>query len=134
MTQVTVHADAAETRVVVPATNTDIVISDALGRRLTIREPDVLQESRLVRALGDAAMNTAWMMSFAMPAAMVTQIDAETVPFPMSERQIEAAVQRLGRPGLMAVMRHIQSLAEASEQEAAIKKSAGTLDSDPPAG
>lgn len=84
------------------------IITDAKGRKLRIREPDILTESRLVRSLGDAASNVAYMYGYVFPAAMVVEIDGQPMPFPMTEREIDAAIQQIGRHGLLAVMKHAE--------------------------
>lgn len=94
----------------------DDVVIDAKGRRLRIKEPDILQESRMVKAMGDAAANFAYMTSYVHTAAMVVEIDGEPMPFPMSERQVDAAIVRLGREGLMAVMAFLTKKAEQMEK------------------
>jgi hypothetical protein len=112
------------------------VVIDAKGRRLTIREPDLLQESRLVRALGEAAGNTNYVMLYCLPAAMVVKIDDDDMVFPTNQMQVEAAIQAVGREGMTAVMEHLTSAAKQKQEvdEDATKKSAGTRASAKPAG
>lgn len=119
--KVTMHETPAE----IPAMPTDgVEIVDSLGRKLKIKDPAILQESRLVRALGgDASMNSGYMMGYVMPAAMVVEIDGIPVNFPVTEAQLEASIQRIGREGLAAVMNHFTEKAQAAaDRAAAIKK------------
>jgi len=67
------------------------VITDNTGRRLTIQQPSILWESRLVRAMGDAAMNAAYMTGYALPAAMVVDIDGNGVPFPVTQATVPSS-------------------------------------------
>lgn len=99
-------------------------VTDSLGRKLTIKEPDILQEARLSRVVGaDASTNIGYMLGYVMPAAMVTAIDGDDLIFPMTEREIDAAIKRLGRPGIGAVMAHLTSKGKNTEAEnAEIKK------------
>lgn len=101
-------------------------IKDKLGRILTIQEPSILQESRLVRTLGETASNAAYMTAYALPAIMVTAINDDEVFFPANQLQVDALIQRLGREGMGAVMDHIITSAEANtagaEVGATIKK------------
>ena len=90
----------------------DVVVKDSLGRSLSIREPSVLDESRLARLMGDSSTNIGYMLGYVTPAAMVIAIDGEPQPFPRTERQMDAAIQRLGREGIGAVMAHLTRQAE----------------------
>lgn len=101
----------------VAASDGSYVITDSKGRKLKIVEPDILSESRLVRALGDASSNAAYMSSYVLPAAMVVEIDGTPVPFPMTEREVDAAIQSLGRHGLIALMNHFVAVAKKSNSE-----------------
>jgi hypothetical protein len=94
-------------------------IIDSLGRKLKIKEPGILQESRLVRAMGgEASMNNGYMMGYVMPAAMVVEINGDPQPFPATEMQVDAAIQLLGREGLAAVMAHFVEQAAAAKARA----------------
>jgi hypothetical protein len=92
-------------------------IPDSKGRRLTLRDPDILSESRLVRSLGEAASNTAYMYAYVLPAASVIAIDGQPMPFPMGEREVDAAIQRIGRHGLHAIMLHAEKQAKAAQEK-----------------
>jgi hypothetical protein len=82
----------------------DNVVIDSLGRRLVIKDPDFLTESRIIRALGDASVNTGYVLGYVMPAIRVVQIDQVEVPYPSTIQQVEAAIGRLGREGTAAVL------------------------------
>lgn len=101
----------------------DPTVVDARGRRLSIREPDILQESRLVRLMGDSSMNAAYMHGYVMPAVMVASIDGVAMPFPSTVLEVEAAIQVLGRDGMESVMSHVIANAKAGGGEAeSVKK------------
>ena len=101
-----------------PVAKPDPVVVDDKGRRLSVREPDILQESRLVRLMGDAAMNAAYMNGYVMPAVMVSAIDGVAMPFPSTVLEVEAAIQVLGRGGMEAVMSHVIVSAKAGGGDA----------------
>ncbi|MDE1139975.1 MAG: hypothetical protein PW999_10030 [Paraburkholderia tropica] len=82
----------------------DNVVQDSKGRRLVIEDPDFLTESRIMRALGDASINTGYVLGYVMPAIRVVQIDDIKLPYPSTPQQIEAAIARLGREGTAAVL------------------------------
>lgn len=101
-------------------------ITDKMGRTLTIKDPTIMQESRLVRVLGEAASNAAYMTAYALPAVMVVDIDGEEFPFPHNQVTLDYLIQQLGREGMGAVMDHLIATAEAAkaagEAAATIKK------------
>jgi hypothetical protein len=101
-----------------PTPKADPVVVDDKGRRLSIREPDILQESRLVRLMGDSSMNAAYMHGYVMPAVMVSAIDGVLMPFPSTVLEVEAAIQVLGRGGMEAVMAHVIASAKAGGGDA----------------
>jgi hypothetical protein len=79
------------------------VVTDALGRRLTLRRMTALDKLRMFKAAGPLlTQNAAW-MGLALLAASVTAIDDVPVPAPATEPQIEALVARLGDEGIAAV-------------------------------
>jgi hypothetical protein len=107
-----------------PGAGDDEVIVDSLGRKLVIKEPEILQESRLARVLGgDTSINAGYMMGYVVPACMVTSIDGQPLVFPMSQGEVDIAITRLGRAGLGAVMSHlIQQAKDAQSRAEEIKK------------
>jgi hypothetical protein len=93
------------------------VVIDTKGRRLKIERLDFLTESRVMRALGDAAGNPHYVLAYVMPAVSVTQIDDLILASPRDLPQIEAAIQRLGREGAQAVLQFYEKQAEANTVE-----------------
>jgi hypothetical protein len=81
----------------------ETVITDAAGRRLTLRRVGVLETLRLYKALGPELSNNAPYLSAARIAASVQMIDDVPVPFPTSESALEALLQRLDEDGVVAV-------------------------------
>lgn len=101
-----------------------MTVTDARGRVLKLRKLDIISESRLVRMLGqDAVTNTVYMNGYVLPSVMVSKIDDEEVFLPMSEREMEALIQRLDNDGIEAVLNHLKTTVEGqSELEANLKK------------
>lgn len=96
-----------------------VEITDALGRKLKIKPIDVLYESQLARMFGaEAATNPTYMMGFVYPAASVCEIDGVPCPRPTSQKEIDDAIQRLGREGFAAFMQHLQAELEQVKQMA----------------
>lgn len=106
MAKLTVKPDGAEAAVEAPAivALAGGVVTDAKGRRITLRELDFLEESRLVRMLGsDASMNAMYMKGYVIPAACVAAIDGVAYEVPATAKEVEASIKRLGRDGFTAI-------------------------------
>jgi hypothetical protein len=132
MTKVTIHESPEATK---PAADKPDVVVDAKGRRLTIQQPSLVNESRLYRIVGDAASNGVYMNAYVLPTAMVIKIDDDPCSFPVNQIQLDAAMNRIGRDGMDAVHKHMIARVEEREGEAqAIKKSSSTESTDLPAG
>jgi len=87
-----------------------IVLTDVRGRKLKIKPIDVLYESQLTRMFGtEAAANLPYMMGFVYPAASVCEIDGVAYPRPTSQKEVDEAIERLGREGFAAFLQHMQS-------------------------
>lgn len=104
-----------------PAPVSDSLVTDSKGRVLKVAEPDVLAESRLMRMVGpEAALNPAYMRLYVIPAVSVVEIDGEEMGFPLTQREVDAAISRLGHHGIDAVVTHISAKRKADE-DAAVK-------------
>jgi hypothetical protein len=114
---------AAEVGAAPKAPIVDEVIVDSLGRKLTVREPGILDESRLMRLLGEAATNTAYVLCYVMPVAMITSIDDLKTFLPSSQLELDARIETVGRAGIAAVMKHLE--AKTGGEQDAVKNSAG---------
>lgn len=121
-TKVTVNPHgAAPTEDQAPGANPDLasnMVIDTRGRRLVVEEPDFLTESRVMRAIGEASSNQHYVLAYVMPAVMVVEIDGVRVPPPVTNQQVEAAITRVGREGMMAVLGHIEKKAKAASEAA----------------
>jgi hypothetical protein len=81
-----------------------VVLTDGSGRKITLVKPSVLAEFRLVKIMGpELAANTTYMQMI-LPLIYVQSINDEAVPFPQSDRNVEALITRLGEDGIAAVM------------------------------
>ncbi|MBU9203130.1 hypothetical protein KTD31_17375 [Burkholderia multivorans] len=118
--KVTINKPGAAPAAQAPAADAlpENVVVDPRGRRLVLREPDFLTESRIMRALGDAASNTSYVLAYVMPAVQVVEIDGAMLPPPTTLEQIEAAIARLGRDGTTAVLEHVTGKAKAARESA----------------
>ncbi len=78
-------------------------VTDAHGRRLTIRNLTTLDQLRLFKAAGPEASNNLRYLSLAALAFAVQAIDGVPTPQPVNETQIEMLVQQIGDAGMRAI-------------------------------
>ncbi|MGC8703724.1 MAG: hypothetical protein ACP5RV_12465, partial [Thiomonas sp.] len=91
----------------VQAKPADVEVTDALGRVLTLRRPNVLAQYQLVKMLGaDVASNQVY-LSMVMPLLYLQKIDGEAANF-ANVREMEAMIQRLDEEKMEALNRGIQ--------------------------
>jgi hypothetical protein len=85
----------------------DVQVTDARGRVLTLRKPNVLAQYQLVRMLGADASSNQTYLSMVMPLLYLQSIDGEVVNF-SNQRELDAAIQKLDEEGLEALAKGIQ--------------------------
>ncbi|MFI5025006.1 MAG: hypothetical protein ACHQRJ_25580 [Alphaproteobacteria bacterium] len=100
-----------------PATPEQTKITDALGRTLTLRELDVLEEQDLIGMVGEPLCLNRLYMARALEACSVAAIDGNPVAFPLTKAELRACFKRLRRDGLEAVMLNGMSEREKREKE-----------------
>ena len=84
----------------------EVILTDAKGRKITLKKPGILAQYRIVDMLGDSAQNQAY-MRMVLPLIYVSAIDGEYAPLPATKLQLEALIQGLGEEGVDAVMKGI---------------------------
>ena len=84
------------------ARQSEVAVTDALGRTLKIRRLKPSERSRLSLALGAAAVDQVFFGNAFLSAA-VTEIDGERIIRPSSKLEAEALMDRLDDEGLEAV-------------------------------
>lgn len=83
------------------------------GKLITLAKPGALAQFRLVKLMGQTAQNTAYMQMI-LPLIYVIEIDdangegPQAVPFPASEREVEALIMRLDEEGVTSVAMGVQ--------------------------
>ena len=104
---------------------TEAVITDAKGRSIKLKQPNVLAQYQLVEVLGAVAGNSHY-MAMATPLTYVAAIDGELIARPKTKREFEALVQQLDNEGLLAVLEGIQAnfgSPSAADQDQELKNS-----------
>lgn len=77
------------------------IVTDELGRKISIRKPPMLTQYRVIEMLGT---NSEMYASMCMPLAYITGIDDDNTVGFTTKREMEALIQRLGDEGVQAVM------------------------------
>ena len=94
------------------------VLTDTLGRKLTLRKLTVLDQARMMRAIGPVQASNDPYRTLVQLAFMVTDIDGVPVPFPTNEAQIDAAIGRLKDEGYLALGAYFKSEVDKAQAEA----------------
>lgn len=98
------------------------IVTDAKGRKITTRKFNVLDQVKLLRAIGAEQSNNQPYVQIVMMAASVSDIDGVPCPVPTNERTIDAAIARIGDDGFAALMvdmrRQVDALEAAAEAAA----------------
>ncbi|MBV9984504.1 hypothetical protein [Bradyrhizobium sp.] len=121
--RVTVHHDDSTAEVPKAAKTAKLPpgsARDRKGRVVRVVPLDPLQSFRLFKMLGPAG-DTIGARSIASVAAAVRQIDGEELPFPNTEREIEAVLQLLGTAGYEAASQAISEFEQTQANIEAIK-------------
>jgi hypothetical protein len=110
------------------------VLTDAKGRKLTLRKLTVLDQARMLRAIGSRDPKQAQNQPYVQLvecACMVEAIDGVPVVMPNNEAQIDALLGKLGDEGTAVLFAHrtaeIQRVMK--EAEAALEGGGGAPDS-----
>lgn len=94
-------------------------VSDATGRKITYRRLGILEQARILKAIGPAqSENGPYVRLATMAAAVVSIDDIPAPPMPINDRQIEAAISSLGDDGFIAVSLEMNRQAEAAIEAA----------------
>ena len=88
---------------IVAAAQEPLTVTDAHGRRLTLRPLDAVGKLRLFKAVGPTLAQNEPYLGMALLASSVVSIDDVPCPAVISEAVIENAVRQLGEAGLAAV-------------------------------
>lgn len=118
--QAKITINSAPSDQVTAAAQTEFVVTDAKGRGITLKKPNLLAQFRLVQVIGETARNSAY-MSMVSPLTYVVAIDSDPTLLPQSPRELDALIQRLDEHGYMAVIegitKHFGGSAESKEGE-----------------
>lgn len=99
------------------------VVTDAQGRKITLRKITVLDQVKMLRAIGPRQAENQPYFQLVECACMADMIDGVPLLMPANEAQIDAAISRLGDDGMAAIMVHrmedLQATMKAAEDAAA---------------
>lgn len=105
---------------IIEAASTSRTVTDAAGRRITVRRMTALDKLRLFKAAGPELANNDRWLAMAMLAPAVIAVDDIPLPLPVSETLIEAAVAKLGDQGIEAVAAAIHGSGKSDAEQRAI--------------
>jgi hypothetical protein len=88
----------------------EATIVDSRGRLLKIKRLSAIDKVRLFKAAGAVLSENRVLGGYYSTACSVTEIDGMPVPFPSTELQLDALVQRLDEDGLEAAVRALVGL------------------------
>lgn len=96
------------------------VLTDARGRKITIRKINVLDQVKLLRAIGPTQSSNQPYVQIVMMVASVADIDGVPLAMPTNETHIDALVRRIGDEGFavlqVKIERDLAELNAAAEQ------------------
>jgi len=120
MTTVTLTPSAQ----IIKASAKEVVVDDALGRKITLRKPNPLANLDFAKAAGSSELNVLYLAEVAH-LKFVAAIDGDSVPTPSTEPQLRALYQRLGDEGNEAAQRGVAAnfSGQAPAVEAEVKNS-----------
>lgn len=110
------------------------IITDARGRKLTLRKINVLDQVKLLRAIGPAQATNRPYVEIVTMSASVSDIDGVPMMIPTNERQIDACIERIGDEGfaiLMVQMQREVAVIEAAAEAALTAAEAGEAPPNP---
>ncbi|MBB3175396.1 hypothetical protein FHR90_003251 [Endobacter medicaginis] len=93
-------------RSIIASANETVELKTPSGRRLTYKKLSVLDQIRLMRAMGEHSSNQMYALSVQVAASIVA-IDGRPLPFPTSEKGIDSAISRLGDEGYATAQAHV---------------------------
>ncbi len=101
------------------------VITDASGRKITMRKLNVLDQVKLLRAIGPEQSRNQPYVELVFMSASVADIDGVPMMLPANERVIDANILRIGDEGFAALqvsvlkaVREIEAAAEVAADNA----------------
>lgn len=105
---------------VTPTQTAEVTVTDARGRVLALKRPNVLAQFGLVEMLGAAAENRV-LLSMTTPMLYLQSIDGEAANF-ANRRELDAVIQRLDEDGFRALSDGIAEHFTATADERAVAK------------
>ena len=85
-------------------------VRDELGRVIRGRALSVLDQARMFKAIGSVHSDNSAYVRLAMIAFSVSHIDGAPVSTPVNESGVDAAINRLGDEGYVAVQAMVESM------------------------
>jgi hypothetical protein len=94
------------------------VLTDAKGRKLTLRTLTLLEQTRVLRAIGPAQASNEPYVQTVIAMCMIADIDGVPVLLPTNERQIDGMLDRIGNEAGVAMNVHLRKMQADAEKAA----------------
>lgn len=95
--------------------NAEITVTDDIGRKITLRRPNMLAEANFKLACGDASSNAAFMNDYII-LPWIASIDGEKIIPPVTLTEIKSLIQRLDFEGYNAAIKGFVELIKQDKQ------------------
>jgi hypothetical protein len=92
------------------------ILTDARGRKIRLKQADILDEFDLMGALGTESSNPIYYM-YAQIVLHIATIDDQVMEAPKTKGEFRAAIKRIDRDGMEAYNKFLLSLEETSQTE-----------------
>ncbi len=89
---------------IVAGASQSVELTDARGRKITVRRLGVLDQARMLKAIGGEQSGNEAFVRIATAACMVSHVDGVLFPMPRTEAEVEAAIGRMGDEGYLSVI------------------------------
>ena len=107
------------------------VLTDARGRKITMRKINVLDQVKLLRAIGPTQSSNQPYVQIVMMVASVADIDGVPLVMPTTEQHIDALIRRIGDEGFAVLQIKIERDIAALNAAAEAALEAGEAPPDP---
>jgi hypothetical protein len=128
MAEVKVHTGAeTPSQKVISDASRAVDVTDARGRKITLRQPQFADEFRIVAVVGaELAANQVY-MGMLNPLLFIAEIDGVVQPFPTSKIAVDSLINTAGREGFLAAVKGItEHFGGADEAQEQVKNGDGT--------
>jgi hypothetical protein len=114
----------ASARIIAEAAET-VEHTDGLGRKLVIGKLSVLDQARILKAIGSEQSNNGPFVQIAMASCCIRSVNGIPCPTPRTPSEVEAAIDRMGDAAYLVVIVQMAKWSQAASDaiDGALKSS-----------